>query len=184
MKGGEKVKSEKTAKALSHIDDSLIEEADESRIICERIRVRRTVRLCGLAACLVLIVGIFALVNNGNDVLFNGSILDSTPVELTVNTPRSAASPADASALECVEFALEFKNTTQIQCEEAEISVRAGKGGQVTEGDSYTVKGNVTVRVFVPEKDLSCVIRTDNGSDIVLKKDPATCSWYINLENN
>ena len=97
MKGGEKVKNEKTAKALSHIDDALIEEADESRIVRERIRMRRTVRLCGLAACLVLIVGVFALVNNGNDVLFNGSVLDSTPVELAANLPRSAVAPADAA---------------------------------------------------------------------------------------
>lgn len=179
------MKYEKTANAVSEIDEKFIAEADEALIIKERLRNKRLQRLCSAAACFVLAAGIITAVYSGsNRVLVNGVALGKAPALISNVSPRSASVPFDETDIngETVELSLEFKKETQLSCDASEISVSADNGIEKTlkTGEKISIKGKARVKIFVTNGLTDITIKTDSGYDLHLFRDAQTSLWYVN----
>ena len=183
------MKYEKTAKAVSEIDESFIAEADEALILKERLRKKRLQRLCSAAACLVLAVGIITAVYSGsNRVLVNGEALGKATALISNVLPRSASVPFGETDIngETVELYLEFKKETQLSCDASEISVSADNGVERTlnTGEKISIKGKARVKIYVPKGITEITVKTDGGYDLHLFRDAQTSLWYAEKNDN
>ncbi len=173
------MKNDLPARAMSHIDDALIEEASFEKVQVSRTAFTRKmlIRFGSLAACAVIAVGIFFMSRmNGSQVLLCGEALtEDQPI--AVNAPRTIAYELDVTQQMNIVLDLEFKGNTSLRAENAQMTVLNENGEQLFSGIQYTAKGAVLIKLEAMQSE--CSIVTDRGYDIVLKLDGQSQLWTI-----
>ena len=182
------MKNELMARAMSHIDNALIEEANESpshgRVITPELLAKFT-RYGSMAACMMLVVGAVLLVAlRGPDVLLYGEEITTEARMINEFIPRSVtyyASPAEV-APQIIPMELEFKKNTRLAADGCEMIVLDNSGDVIYQGGEYAAQGKISLCLSVPDEADSCVVATDRGYKIVLNKDLESGLWYVNIE--
>ena len=183
------MKNEFMARAMSHIDYALIEEANEAPVRRAKVltpgAVRTIVRYGSMAACAVLVVGMMMMwqLSSGGVLLYGESVSDS-PRTITEYMPRAVTHLVDPALITEVSLPLEleFKKETTLTLAEGTMSVIDKDGNTVYTGNSYKAKGAVSICVQLPPDATEGVIMTDRGYDIVLTKEDETGVWLVNIE--
>lgn len=180
------MKNEFMARAMSHIDDALIEEANEAPARRAKVLNLKTVyRFGSIAACAAVIIGMLAVGQMmGNGVLLYGESIGDSPKTITEYMPRAVMHVVDPSIITEVSLPLEleFKRETALTLAEGTMSVIDKDGNTVYTGNSYKAKGAVSICVQLPPEATEGVIMTDRGYDIVLSKEIDTGVWLVNIE--
>ena len=185
------MKNEKMARAMTNIDDRLIDEANITRIDRKARIPRSFTRFGSLAACLILVVGIFILAGKQDLILLDGQKLTREPRELTIVVPEprdisigthsQTYQPAKSSYSYPIELAFSFSKAKKLSCSTAEMIVINDDGDIVHTGDGYMAEGKTIIRLPLTDEMSDIIISTDRGYNIVLTKDENTDQWYINL---
>ncbi len=183
------MKNEFMARAMSHIDDALIEEANETpvrraKILTPKV-MKNITRFGSIAACIMLVIGIMIVGNRrGSQVLLYGESVSDSPRTITEYMPRAVTHLVDPALITEVSLPLEleFKKETTITLSEGTITVLDKNGNTVYEGSSYTAKGSVSICVQLPPNATEGVIMTDRGYDILLTKEEETGFWLVNVK--
>ncbi len=171
------------ADALTMIDDALNEDSDIKGIDRQTRILRYAKRFGGLAACLVIIGGLFILAGNQDRILLDGQKLTGDPTELVLVSPEPyGASVGTRNTSYTIEFTLSFNKATKLSCRTAEITVIDDAKNAVHTGDGYIAEGSTTIRLPLTDEISDISISTDRGYDIVLTRHEDTDKWYISLE--
>ena len=184
------MKNEKMAHAMSFIDYSLIEEANEAPAkkqtrILEGNFLRSISRYGGVAACALLIFGLVLISNiSGNEVLLYGESLNDNPTTITEYLPRSVQHSLEPDVLVEISLPLEleFKRETSLKLDTGYMTVLDKNGDVLYEGNEYTVNGKVSICLSLPSDATCGVIETNRGYNIVLTKDSESGFWCVNIE--
>jgi hypothetical protein len=182
------MKNELMARAMSHIDNALIEEANESpsrsRVINPDLLSKLT-RYGSMAACMMLVLGAVLLGTlRGPEVLLYGEEVTAEARMINEYIPRAvtySVSPAEASP-SIIPMELEFKRSTRLTSEACEMIVLDNSGEVIYQGNEYLAEGETSLCLSLPDGADSCVIATDRGYKIVLNKDLESGLWYVNIE--
>lgn len=183
------MKNEFMARAMSCIDDALIEEANETPVRRARVLTPKTmnaiIRYGSMAACALLIVGVMVIgqMSSGGVLLYGESVSDS-PRTITEYMPRAMTHLVDPALITEVSLPLEleFRKETTITLAEGTMSVIDRNGDTVYTGNTYTAKGAVSICIQLPPEATEGVIMTDRGYDIILTKEDETGVWLVNIE--
>lgn len=183
------MKNELLARAMTHIDDELIEQASELPVrrarVLSPIMMRNITRWGSIAACVaVMIAVVIATRVGGNDVRLYGESITDAPRVITEFMPRSFTHSVDPISITAVSLPLEleFDKSTTLTLETGSMEVLDEAGNTVYSGEQYTVKGAVSVCITLPPDATQCKITTDRGYNIVLRQDEASGLWYVNIE--
>ena len=183
------MKNEFMARAMSCIDDALIEEANESSARRARIlrptTLKMLTRFSAVAAVAVMMIGVFASVlASGNGVLLYGENVSDSPRTITEYMPRAVTHVVDPSILNDVSLPLEleFRKETTLTLDVGTMSVIDRDGKTVYTGNSYTAKGAVSICVQLPPETARAVIMTNRGYDMVLTREENSGVWLVNIE--
>ena len=183
------MKNEFMARAMSHIDDGLIEEANEAPVRRAKVLTPRTInmitRFGSIAACAILVLGVMLIGRMaGNDVLLYGESVSDSPRTITEYMPRAMTHLVDPALITEVSLPLEFefRKETTLTLADGDMSVIDKDGNTVYTGNSYTVKGAVSICVQLPPDATEGVIMTDRGYEIVLSKEEGSGVWLVNIE--
>jgi hypothetical protein len=189
MIAGRKMKNEFMARAMSCIDDALIDEANVSYVRRAKVLTPKTMNMItkfgSIAACAILVLGmIFIGRMAGNDVLLYGESVSDSPRTITEYMPRAVTHLVDPSLITEVSLPLEleFKKETTITLADGVMSVIDKDGNTIYIGNSYIAKGEVSICVQLPQNATEGVIMTNRGYDIVLSKEEASGVWLVNIE--
>ena len=182
------MKNELMARAMSHIDNALIEEANESpsrsRVINPDLLSKLT-RYGSMAACMMLVVGAVLLGTlRGPEVLLYGEEVTTEARMINEYIPRSvtySVSPAEATP-SIIPLELEFKRSTHLTSEACEMIVLDNAGDVIYQGGEYVADGETSLCLSLPEGADNCIIATDRGYKIVLNMDHESGLWYVNIE--
>ena len=182
------MKNELMARAMSHIDNALIEEANESpshsRVITPELFSKLT-KYGSMAACMLLVVGALLIGSmRGPQMLLYGEGITETPRMINEYLPRSvmySVSPNDIS-YQTIPMELEFKRNTTLSLSSGEMIVLNDRGEEIYRGTEYSVRGNLSLCLSLSDSEQSCVIATDRGYNIVLNQDDESGFWYVNIE--
>ena len=171
------MKNDLPARAMTYIDDALIEEADVGTI-----QVRRTVNVKkmflqfgSLAACAVIAVGVFlvSLMGSSQVSFYGEAMKDGVSMTANANLPRMASATEQT---EPIELKLSFKKPTEISVDGIEMTVCTENGEELFRGTKYTATG--TVLISLMPQDAETIIVTDKGYSLLVKFDgPQT--WTI-----
>ena len=183
------MKNEFMARAMSCIDDALIEEANEVPVRRAKVLAPKTmnviIRYGSMAACALLIVGVMVIgqMSSGGVLLYGESVSDS-PRTITEYMPRAMTHLVDPALITEVSLPLEleFRKETTLTLAEGTMSVIDRNGNTVYTGNTYTANGAVSICVQLPPDATEGVIMTDRGYDIVLTKEDETGVWLVNIE--
>ena len=180
------MKNEFLARAMTNIDSALIDEANE--MPSKRATLLTPAFFSGfkrygaLAACLVLIVGAIIAVNSATPgVILYGEPITANARNITEYIPAAMASN-DEDGTRVIPLELEFRKTTVLSTENANISVLDGEGNEIFSGKTYTAKGKQNLVLSLPESETEATVSTDRGYDIVLKKDDQLGLWYVFID--
>lgn len=176
------MKQEKIASSMSYIDDDLIIEAAKVRKPATRSVKWQTVaiRLGGLAACLVLAVGLTFGALTGS-VSMDGTKLDTQPTPVVAAQPAQPFSQASEAPWEAVpEFGLDFSKSTSLSFTEGTIAIVNSDGSIKPIEANQKVRGLVTIKLMPETVADTYTITTNRGFDIVLSL--VEGEWYIHIE--
>ena len=183
------MKNELLARAITHIDDELIEQANAAPVRRARILKLKTAqqitRWGSIAACVaVMIAVVIATRMSGNDVRLYGESITDAPRTITEFMPRSVTHSVDPISLTAVSLPLEleFDKSTTLTLETGSMEVLDAAGNTVYSGEQYTVKGAVSMCIMLPPDATQCKITTDRGYNIVLELDGESGLWYVSIE--
>ena len=183
------MKNELLARAMTNIDDELIEQANEMPVRRAKVLrpnfVRYITRWGSIAACVaVMIAVVIATRVGGNDVRLYGESITDAPRVITEFMPRSFTHSVDPISITAVSLPLEleFDKSTTLTLESGSMEVLDEAGNTVYSGEQYTVKGAVSVCITLPPDATQCKITTDRGYNIVLRQDEESGLWYVNIE--
>ncbi len=176
------------ARAITQIDQALIEEADEMpsrrKLISPQLLTGLT-RYGSIAACLVLLVGAVLLGNmRGPNTLLYGEEITEQPRMITEYIPRSIAYSLEPVAITEVSLPLEleFSRKTHLTASIGELIVIDGDGNVTHRGTEFAANGEVSLCLSLPEGTQSCVIETDRDYNIVLELDGESGLWYVKID--
>ena len=183
------MKNELMARAMTHIDDALIEEANEIAVSRKWFMrsefTKRLYQYGSLAACAVLIIGVLLMSGlGGSDVLLYGESISESPQMITVYMPRAVTYSIDPALLTEVNLPLEFDflKKTELKLDTGTMIVLDEEGNTVFEGTDYEAKGHISVCITLPAEETKCRIETNRGYNIVLSQDEHSGLWYVNIE--
>ena len=183
------MKNELLARAMTHIDDELIEQANAAPVKHARILKLKTAqqitRWGSIAACVAVMIAIVIATRvGGNDVRLYGESITDAPRTITEFMPRSVTHSVDPISLTAVSLPLEleFDKSTTLTLETGSMEVLDAAGNTVYSGEQYTVKGAVSMCITLPPDATQCKITTDRGYNIVLRQDGESGLWYVSIE--
>ncbi|MBQ9079575.1 MAG: hypothetical protein IJY27_00715 [Clostridia bacterium] len=183
------MKNEFLARAMTHIDSALIEEANatpvRNKFRLSENAARGIYRWGSLAACAILLVGMLLINKFGsNDVLLYGESITAQPRTIAEYMPRAVTYAVDPAALTSVSLPLEleFERVTELTAEHGNMIVLDENGETVYSGDKYTADGAISLCIQLPPEMAECVISTNRGYNIVLELDSESGLWYVNIE--
>ena len=177
------------ARAMSHIDDALIEEANETpvrraKILTPKV-MKNITRFGSIAACVILVIGIMIVGNRrGSQVLLYGESVSDSPRTITEYMPRAVTHLVDPALITEVSLPLEleFKKETKLHLTEGSMMIIDENGETLYEGLEYTANGKVSMILSFPGNAPKCIIETNRGYNIVLTQDGESHIWYVNIE--
>lgn len=181
------MKNELMARAMSHIDNALIEEAEEmpKRNVLAPELLGKLTRYGGMAACMMLVIGAVLLGTlRGPEVLLYGEEVTTEARMVNEYIPRSvtySVSPAEATP-SIIPLELEFKRSTSLATDTCEMIVLDNSGDVIYQGGEYVADGKTSLCLSLPEGTDNCIIATDRGYKIVLNMDEESGLWYVNIE--
>lgn len=176
------MKQEKIAMSMSYIDDDLIIEAAKVRKPATRSVKWQSVviRVGGLAACLVMAVGLTFGALLGS-VSMDGTKLDTQPTPVVAAQPAQPFSKASESPWEAIpEFSLDFSKSTSLSFTEGSIAIVNSDGSTEPIEANQKVRGQVTIKLMPETVADTYTITTNRGFDIVLSL--VEGEWYIHIE--
>ena len=183
------MKNEFLARAMTNIDDELIEQANEMPVRQAKVLrpnfVRHITRWGSIAACVAVMIAIVIATRvGGDDVRLYGESITDAPRTITEFMPRSFTHSVDPISITAVSLPLEleFDRSTTLTLQNGSMEVLDEAGNTVYSGEQYTVKGAVSVCITLPPDTTQCIITTDRGYNIVLRQDEASGLWYVNIE--
>ncbi len=183
------MKNELLARAMTNIDDELIEQANAAPVRRARILKLKTAqqitRWGSIAACVaVMIAVVIATRMSGNDVRLYGESITDAPRTITEFMPRSVTHSVDPISLTAVSLPLEleFDRSTTLTLETGSMEVLDQNGNTIYSGEQYCVRGSVSMCITLPPYATRCVINTDRGYNIVLEQDGESALWYVSIE--
>jgi hypothetical protein len=181
------MKNELMARAMSHIDNALIEEAEAmpKRNVMTSEFLGKLTRYGGMAACMMLVVGAVLLGTlRGPEVLLYGEEVTTEARMINEYIPRSvtySVSPAEAIP-SIIPLELEFKRSTSLATDTCEMIVLDNAGDVIYQGGEYVADGETSLCLSLSEGTDNCIIATDRGYKIVLNMDHESGLWYVNIE--
>ncbi|MBR2445413.1 MAG: hypothetical protein IKB28_01955 [Clostridia bacterium] len=176
------MKQEKIAMSMSYIDDDLIIEAAKVRKPATRSVKWQTVaiRLGGLAACLVLAVGLTFGALTGS-VSMDGTKLGTQPTPVVTARSAQPFSQASESPWENIpELSLDFSRSTSLSFTEGTIAIVNSDGSTEPIEQNQKLRGQVTIFVMPETAADTYTITTNRGFDIVLSLIEG--EWYVHIE--
>ncbi len=176
------MKQEKIALSMSYIDDDLIIEAAKVRKPATRSVKWQTVviRVGGLAACLVLAVGLTFGALTGS-VSMDGAKLDTQPTPVVAAQPAQPFSQASETPWETIpEFSLDFSKSTSLSFTEGTIAIVNSDGSTEPIERNQKVRGQITIKLTPETVADTYTITTNRGFDIVLSL--VEGEWFIHIE--
>ena len=173
--------NEVMAKAITGIDDRLIEEANEKA--SKKPSFRPIYGLCALAACLVLVFTFIFSAPKGNigpELMVNDTVISDSPVSL--NIPVSAQA-RDTSKDITLDFSLKNSEETKVSVSHGTMNI-CSSGNTDTlyyTGTEYTTDKSVSIHWYLDGTDINTVYTlTLNDSTIyTLSYDDSTSLWSI-----
>lgn len=177
------------ARAITHIDSALIEEANEmpkskNKILTPHF-LEGIYRYGAIAASLVLMIGvIFAARLGGDGVLLYGERITEHPRTITEYIPRAVTYSVEPETLTSVSLPLEleFRRATKLTLDGGTMTVLDEDGGAAFVGDEHVAKGAVSICLSFPNDVTEATITTDRNYNIVLTKDAESGAWYVNID--
>lgn len=183
------MKNEILAQAMTHIDDALIAEADESPAkgskVTSRSLMRSVYRWGSVAAVALIAVGLLLAGNlGGQDVLLYGESIADQPRTVNEYIPRSVAYVVDTIEIETINLPLEleFRKETKLTLTEGSMIVLDEQGNTVYEGRAYLASGKTSICLILPGDVDECIIEQSRGENIVLTRNTESGIWYVYIE--
>lgn len=183
------MKNELLARAMTNIDDELIEQANEMPTRQAKVLrpnfVRNITRWGSIAACVAVMIAIvIATRMSGDDVRLYGESITDAPRTITEFMPRSVTHSVDPISLTAVSLPLEleFDKSTTLTLTEGSMEVLDQNGDTLYSGEKYTAHGSVSMCITLPPYATQCKITTDRGYNIVLEQDGESGLWYVSIE--
>lgn len=173
--------NEVMAKAITGIDDRLIEEANEQ--ISKKPTFRPIYGICALAACLVLVFTFIfsaAKAPNAPELFMDSAVIESSPVSL--NVPVSAQARETTRSL-YLNLSLEISEETKIKVSHGTMNI-CSSGNTHTlyyTGTEYTTGKSVGIHWSLDDIDINSVYTLTLNDSIVytLSYDDSTSLWSI-----
>ena len=183
------MKNELMVRAMTHIDDALIDEANE--IVVSRKKFMRSgltkslYQYGSLAACMALMIGVMLISRlGGSEVLLYGESISESPQMITEYLPRAVTYSVDPAIITEVNLPMEFdfQKKTSLTLDKGTMIVLDKDGNTVFDGTDYEAKGHISMCVKLPAGENECRIATNRGYNIVLSQDVESGLWYVNIE--
>lgn len=173
--------NEVMAKAITGIDDRLVEEANEQ--ISKKPTFRPIYGICALAACLVLVFTfIFSAPKTPTapELFMDNTVIESSPVSL--NTPVTIQSRETNKPL-YLNLSLEISEETKIEVSHGTMNI-CSSGNTDTlyyTGTRYTTEKSVGIHWSLGDTDINSVYTLTLNDSIVytLSYDNSTSLWSI-----
>lgn len=171
------MKNEVLARAITGIDDDLIESAHQPAML-----KRRVIKYFSAfaAACLVLVLGVLFLSRNNNEfeVLINGTDISLQPVSVM---PQDTRQEDPAARVITIPLEIVSKGDLTITAIDGTIEAYSSKTNElICIGQFFKAKKSVTVWWIIDDTNTSqpCKLRV-NDQELILKYEQATDKWTI-----
>ena len=183
------MKNELLARAITYIDDELIEQANEKpakrALMASPFTMRNFMRWGSLAACIIVTLSLVIATHvSGDGVRLYGEIITDEPRTITEFMPRSITHSIDPASLTALSLPLEleFDKSTTLTLENGSMEILDQNGETLYSGNQYTARGKISVCITLPPNTTQCKISTNRGYHIVLEQNEALELWYVSIE--
>lgn len=174
------MKNEVMARAITGIDDKLIEEAETRRT--NKKNFRPIYALCAVAACLVLVFTFFLSSPEKKpsaQLLLGEEVISDSPLE--VHLPAAVSARTTTKDI-CLSLTLQISDDTKIKVSHGKMDICSSDNTDlIFSGTEYTTDKPVNINWYLDGSDINSVYKLTLNDDIVynLYYDEGTSLWSI-----